>query len=247
MCVASSCRYNASVVTRSTEKTRTSAATAGPHYVIPSHPTPLHPSLRPAHRRTALLSGSRPVPTTLDTSVPVRRADSKSAPGQESFGAFPRMADGQRVVDESEETRELIGRVRERRRLARRRWVWLGTASAAIGIGIFGATLLFGGVPSRARPGADRSAGTMVAVSAGSQGGNSVPPQIATSSGGENLPAAPPRDNEQGRNVLKPDQYEPGAASPPSLQSKPKQATGSERIEVPAVAPGHAADEDGRS
>jgi peptide/nickel transport system substrate-binding protein len=146
------------------------------------------------------------------------------------------MADGQRGVDESEKTRELIGRVRERRRLARRRWVWLGTASAAIGIGIFGATLLFGGVPSRARPGADRSAGTMVAVSAGSRGGNSVPPQITTSSGGENLPAVPPRDNEQGRNVLKPDQYEPGAASPPSLQSKPKQATGSERIEVPAVA-----------
>jgi peptide/nickel transport system substrate-binding protein len=146
------------------------------------------------------------------------------------------MADGQRVVDEFEETHELIGRVRERRRLARRRWVWLGTASAAIGIGIFGATLLFGGVPSRARPGADRSAGTMVAVSAGSQGGNSVPPQIATSSGGENLPAVPPRDNEQGRNVLKPDQGEPGAASPPSPQSKPKQATGSERIEVPAIA-----------
>jgi peptide/nickel transport system substrate-binding protein len=111
------------------------------------------------------------------------------------------MADGHRAVDESEEARELIGRVRERRRLARRRWVWLGTASAAIGIGIFGATLLFGGVPSRARPGADRSAGAM-AVPAGSQRG----------------------DNE------------PRAAFPPSLEQPPRQATRTERIEVPAIA-----------
>ena len=169
-------------------------------------------------------------PATVETSATPRRAENQRAAGPESFEAFSRMMDGHRAVDESQKTRDLMERVRERRRGARRRWVWLGAASAAIGIGIFGAALLFGGVPPRVRPVADRSAGAMSAVPAASPRGDAVPVQVATpqaaapqaaapSGRDENLPALPPRDGEQGRPTVKADRL-----------------AGADRIEAPAVA-----------
>jgi peptide/nickel transport system substrate-binding protein len=153
-----------------------------------------------------------PIPAPLEASAPAKQPEHQSIPAPDPLDALSRVTDGAQIWDESDKTRRLIERVRERRRLARRRWVWLGTASAAIGIGIFGATLLFGGVPSRARLGADRSAAV-----------------VPVSSHGENPPAIPPRDNEQGR---------PGSvpAPLPSLAPTPIQATGADRIELPAAA-----------
>ena len=169
-------------------------------------------------------------PATAETSAIPRRAENQRAAGPESFEVFSRMMDGHRAVDESQKTRDLMERVRERRRGARRRWVWLGAASAAIGIGIFGAALLFGGVPPRVRPVADRSAGAMSVVPAASPRGDAVPVQAATpqaaapqapatSGRDENLPAPPPRDGEQGRPTVKADRL-----------------AGTDRIEAPAVA-----------
>ena len=154
------------------------------------------PTLLPPIAPSLASTGSPPVPEsgsapgTLETPRSVSPEEHERVAEPISFEAFLRTPDADHVLGESTETRELIGRIRERRRRARRNWVWLGTATAAIGVGVLGVTLFYGGVPSRG-PGADRSVGAMFAWPAGSQRGNSIPTQMAASSRAENLPAVP--------------------------------------------------------
>ena len=153
-------------------------------------------------------------PATLETSATPRRAENQRATGPESHDVFSRIIDGHRVVDKSQKTRDLMERVRERRRGARRRWVWLGAASAAVGIEIFGAALLLAesrracdrsrtGAPAPCRqdlpPVPRRTVPVQAATSQAAMPLPATSRAAATSGRDDNLPALLPRDGEQGR------------------------------------------------
>jgi hypothetical protein len=162
------------------------------------------------------------VPATLETPLPAQQAEHESMTRPPRFNAFPWVAAEQLTTDELEDTRERIGRFLERRRRGRRARVWLGTASAVIGIGVLGATPFLGGVMSHPRPGGDRSAGAILAVPARTERANLVRTPIATPSHAKNLPAVLSENDEQQWSVLKSDQRRAGAEQLPSSEVPPR-------------------------
>ena len=139
MCAASSCRCNVLVATRSTADRQTSAAIAGSVCATCDERTPLHPSFHSAHRRTARLRPSRSQPRP-------PRTDRAGETGSERRHGWlgvcrPASVDGGQWRGAGREAARCdpSERSSDVRDVA---WVWLGTVSVSVVIGVLGAALV---------------------------------------------------------------------------------------------------------